>query len=178
MIRLVTGGLKSGKSKFAESFYKGKKDVVYIATALPTDEEKEVRIRAIRKRRPKHWETHEKDSNFKNLVGQKDYYLLDCVTDIISNLMYRYTQDIEVVSFQKEREMEEKILKDLKDFIDLIRSEGKELIIVTNEVGSSLTPMNHMGRVSTDIQGRVNQQLAHWADEVYLVVSGLNIKIK
>lgn len=178
MIRLVTGGMKSGKSDFAQSFYEGCDDVVYIATANPTDEEMSVRIRKLKEDRPKGWKTYERDENLYRLIGREDYYLLDCVTSLISNLMYFYTQDIEVISFEKEAEIENKIYEELLFLVNEARKQDKELIIVTNEVGSSLTPMNHMGRVFTDIQGRLNQKLAKMADEVYLVVSGLSIRIK
>lgn len=178
MIRLVTGGLKSGKSNYAQSFFYGKESVVYIATANPTDEEMSVRIRKLKQKRPKNWKTYERDENLYRLIGEEDYYLLDCVTSLISNLMFFYTQDIEVISCKKEEEIENKIYEELVLLINKARRQDKELIIVTNEVGSSLTPMNHMGRVFTDIQGRLNQKLAKMADEVYLVVSGLSIKIK
>ena len=55
---------------------------------------------------------------------------------------------------------------------------NKHLIIVTNEVGFSLTSQNHVGRVYTDILGRVNQRIAKLSDEAYLVVAGMEVRLK
>ncbi len=178
MIKLVTGGMRSGKSNFAESLYSGLKDVVYIATAEPTDEEMEVRIRVHQDIRPKEWKTFETSTDLSEALGEEQYYLLDCVTNYISNFMHRATIDDPVISYEKECELENSIYDELKKLIDRIRTEDKKLVIVTNEVGSSLTPMNHIGRVFTDIQGRINQKLAKEADEVYVVISGIEVKLK
>lgn len=178
MIKLVTGGMRSGKSSYAESIYEGLEDVVYIATAQPTDEEMEVRIRVHKDVRPAEWRTFESNADICEAIGEEKYYLLDCVTNYISNFMFEATKDDAIISFDREMELEKNIYKRLEDLIFRIREEDKELIIVTNEVGSSLTPMNHIGRVFTDIQGRINQRLAKEADEVYMVVSGIEVKLK
>lgn len=178
MLKLITGGMRSGKSGYAESLYAGEDDVVYIATAQPTDEEMEVRIRVHKDIRPKEWKTVESHIDLCEGVGEEEYYLLDCVTNYISNFMYEATKDEAIISYEREVELENRIYSELDKLIRLIRSENKQLIIVTNEVGSSLTPMNHIGRVFTDIQGRINQKLAREADEVYMVVSGIEVKLK
>lgn len=178
MIKLVTGGMRSGKSSYAEGLYEGLDDVVYIATAEPTDEEMEVRIRVHRDIRPKEWKTVEPGTDLCRAIGSERYYLLDCITNYISNFMYEATKDEPLVSYEREMEIEARIYGQLKTLIDEIRQEDKRLIIVTNEVGSSLTPMNHIARVFTDIQGRINQRLAREADEVYMVVSGLEVRLK
>ncbi|WP_186803966.1 bifunctional adenosylcobinamide kinase/adenosylcobinamide-phosphate guanylyltransferase, partial [Salmonella enterica] len=49
---------------------------------------------------------------------------------------------------------------------------------VTNEVGMGIVPENRLARHFRDIAGRVNQRLAAAADEVWLVVSGIGVKIK
>jgi len=178
MIKLITGGMRSGKSSFAESLYEGLEDVVYIATAQPTDEEMEVRIRVHKDVRPREWTTFEAKDKLCDAIGREKHYLLDCITNYISNFMYEATKDETVISYEREKTLENMIYEELKRLIDRIREEDKELIIVTNEVGSSLTPMNHIGRVFTDIQGRINQKLAREADQVYMVVSGLEVRLK
>lgn len=59
MIILVTGGARSGKSTFAESLYKDKKDVVYIATSKIWDKEMEERVKRHKESRPIFWRTYE-----------------------------------------------------------------------------------------------------------------------
>ena len=41
-----------------------------------------------------------------------------------------------------------------------------------------IVPENRLSRIFRDIAGRVNQMLAKAADEVYLCVSGIPVKIK
>jgi adenosylcobinamide kinase/adenosylcobinamide-phosphate guanylyltransferase len=50
--------------------------------------------------------------------------------------------------------------------------------MVTNEVGSSIVPENHIARVYRDIAGRINQKIAKLCDEVYLVSCGIPLRIK
>ena len=59
-IVLVTGGARSGKSRFAESYAaKHGKHVAYIATAQVYDEEMAYRVKLHQRRRPKEWQTFE-----------------------------------------------------------------------------------------------------------------------
>ncbi|MCG4585715.1 bifunctional adenosylcobinamide kinase/adenosylcobinamide-phosphate guanylyltransferase, partial [Anaerosalibacter bizertensis] len=59
-----------------------------------------------------------------------------------------------------------------------VKEKNYNLVLVTNEIGSSLVPESHIGRVFRDIQGRVNQRIASVSDEVYLVCCGMPVKIK
>jgi adenosylcobinamide kinase/adenosylcobinamide-phosphate guanylyltransferase len=52
------------------------------------------------------------------------------------------------------------------------------IVLVTNEVGMGIVPENRLARHFRDIAGRVNQRLAQAADNVWLVVSGIGVKIK
>lgn len=178
MIVLVTGGARSGKSSFAEKIYEGKKDVVYIATSKITDREMEDRIKLHRESRPSIWRTFEGNYDLYNALGEEKYYLLDCITVLTSNIMYDMTKDKERISIELQRTVEYAIYNELKTLIDEINKRGYNLVMVTNEVGDSLVPENHIGRVFRDIQGRVNQRIAQISDEVYLVCCGIPVKIK
>ena len=50
--------------------------------------------------------------------------------------------------------------------------------MVTNEVGTGLVPDNRLGRLYRDLLGKANQLLARQAEEVYLMVAGLPVRIK
>lgn len=178
MIVLVTGGARSGKSSFAEKIYEGKKDVVYIATSKITDREMEDRIKLHRESRPSIWRTFEGNYDLYNALGEEKYYLLDCITVLTSNIMYDMTKDKERISIELQKTVEDAIYNELKTLIDEINKRGYNLVMVTNEVGDSLVPENHIGRVFRDIQGRVNQRIAQISDEVYLVCCGIPMKIK
>ena len=62
-LSLILGGVRSGKSEFAESLARDlNRPTLYVATGQPTDAEMEERIRRHRERRPAHWSTLEEPS--------------------------------------------------------------------------------------------------------------------
>ena len=178
MIYLVTGGARSGKSSFAENIYKDKSDVVYIATSKVTDREMEERVRLHRDTRSSEWRTYEGTYDLKEALGQEENYLLDCITNLISNIMFDISKGLDRIDSKLQNEIEDRIMKKLKSLIEEVRDKGYDLVLVTNEVGDSIVPEHHLSRVFRDIQGRVNQRIATLADEVYLVCCGIPVKIK
>lgn len=178
MIVLVTGGARSGKSTFAENLYKDKKDVVYIATSIALDEEMKERIIRHKQTRPDTWRTFEGYYSLTDALGTEKNYLLDCITVLTSNIMFDMTKDLDTIPQKIQEEVEEKVYGELYSLIAAIRKKDYNLVMVTNEVGYSLVPENHIGRVFRDIQGRINQKVAALSDEVYLVCCGIPVKIK
>ncbi|SHE85357.1 adenosylcobinamide kinase /adenosylcobinamide-phosphate guanylyltransferase [Tissierella praeacuta DSM 18095] len=178
MIVLVTGGARSGKSSFAESLYKDKTDVVYIATSKITDTEMGERVKLHQKSRPKKWRTYEGNYGIKDSIGEEENYLLDCITVLTSNIMFDISKDTDYIDYNLQKKIENKVVLELENLVKEIRLKNYNLILVTNEVGDSIVPEHHISRVFRDIQGRVNQRLASLADEVYLVCCGIPVKIK
>lgn len=178
MIILVTGGQRSGKSRFAESLVQGKENVAYIATSKVEDKEMEDRVKKHRESRPSHWKTIEAYKGFVDKLKDEDYYLLECVGTMTSNILFDYTQNLVEIPVEMQKEIEDKILEELEELINYIRKNNKNLIIVTNEVGSSLTSQYHLARVYTDILGRVNQKLARISDQAYVIISGIEMRLK
>lgn len=181
---LVTGGARSGKSRFAEETAKklGEK-IVYIATAFPTDEGMIDRIIKHRSSRPKEWSTIEKYMDFNQLskddnFKEADTILLDCMTIMVTNLLFESGIDFDECSMEEVDSVEISIFKEVKELLEIIKAHNKNLIVVTNELGMGLVPPYRLGRIFRDIAGRVNQYLAKEAEEVYLTVSGIPMKIK
>jgi len=178
MITLVTGGARSGKSTFAESLLAGKEDVVYIATSRVYDKEMSERIDLHKKSRPSIWRTFEENYDLYKAIDEEKYYILDCITVLTSNIMFDISKDNEYIDYNMQDEIEETIMLQLEGLISLVNKKGYELILVTNEVGSSIVPEHHISRVFRDIQGRINQRLGKISDNVYLVTCGIPVKIK
>lgn len=176
MITLVTGGARSGKSAYAESRAKHYEKVLYIATAQAGgDEEMIRRIKAHKSRRPASWRTAERDRDLAAAIEGEEAALLDCVTVMISNYLWKYSEGNEIIDEEK---IEGLCMDELRDLIAAARRVDCDLFIVTNEVGSGIVPMHPVSRAFRDIQGRVNQRLAQAADEVYACISGIPVKIK
>lgn len=178
MIRLITGGARSGKSRFAEELYKDKEDVVYIATSKVMDREMEERIKLHQQSRPMEWRTYVGNYDLVHAIGEERNYLLDCITVLTSNIMFHISKDTEHIDYAMQSDIENIVIQEIEILIHEINIKGYNLILVTNEVGDSIVPEHHVSRVFRDIQGRVNQQIAQIVDQVYLVCCGIPVKIK
>lgn len=178
MIVLITGGARSGKSSFAESTYKEKRDVVYIATSRVEDDEMEQRVSRHRSSRPNFWRTFEGTYNLEDAIGSEKFYLLDCITVLTSNIMFDMSKDMSKIDSRLQDSIEDMTVQVIRKLVDKARNLNLDLVMVTNEVGCSIVPENHIARVYRDIVGRVNQRTAGMCDEVYAVFCGIPVKIK
>ena len=190
----VTGGAKSGKSKFAEEMLlklnNGKQKNVYLATSLVFDEEMKEKVRLHKKRRKDEWFTVETYKNFENELSNffenndkiKNNMLVDCLTNMITNIIFE-NQNIDWDNFEKKLYIQtlEKLNKNVENSVNKllnVTNEFENVIIVSNELGMGLVPSYPLGRYFREIAGKMNQIVAEKADEVYLVVSGIPMKIK
>ena len=173
----ITGGARSGKSSFAEKIAaKISKEVAYIATGQPLDDEMKIRIKKHKDRRPTNWETYEKPIEVTELVSrlglEKEVILIDCLTLLVSNLLLRKEDKV------GDSKREEEILLEIKKLAEISYKVSAQVIIVSNEVGMGLVPETSLGRFYRDILGRANSIIADKADEVFMMVSGIPLKIK
>ena len=177
---LVTGGMRSGKSRYAEERLKDSRQVLYIATARCLDKEMERRIEHHRASRPAHWVTAEACRDLDEVLRQhpEGDVLLDCVTNMVTNLMLDEEEDYDALSMDRIEQIEAGIRGQMARLVEQARRQERTVILVSGEVGMSLVPVYRMGRVFTDILGRVNQYLAAPSDEVVFMVSGLPMQVK
>lgn len=179
-IILVTGGCRSGKSEYAEELLKDKDDVLYIATAKALDDEMKNRIEKHQIRRNQNWDTYEgfKDLDLVIEKTEKRSVLLDCITIMMTNLLFEEERDFDNMSMDDV----DKILKEIKLQVEktiiMAKKLNKTLIMVTNEVGYGLVPEYKLSRIFRDIAGAVNKHVAAFSDEVYLTVCGIPMKVK
>ena len=190
----VTGGAKSGKSKFAEEMLlklnNGNQKNIYLATSLVFDEEMKEKVRLHKKRRKNEWFTVETYKNFKNKLYNffenndkiKNNLLVDCLTNMITNIIFE-NQNIDWNNFERKLYIQtlKKLNKNVKNSVDEllnITNQFENTVIVSNELGMGLVPSYPLGRYFREIAGKMNQIVAEKADEVYFVVSGIPMKIK
>ena len=181
---LITGGARSGKSRFAERLAKDLKGpVLYIATAQAFDEEMKLRIKKHRESRPPEWATVESYHGLGKIIShQGNLYrgvLIDCLTIMVINLLLEIPamQNGDIGSDSMEN-AEAVIMDEIKELSLGISRTDADVIIVTNELGSGIVPEYPLARIFRDIAGRVNQYMAEQADEVYLVVCGIPMRLK
>lgn len=165
MITFVTGGARSGKSRYALGIAAHSERPVFIATAEPFDAEMEDRIRRHREERDTRFFTIEEPVDLAGALRRippgTDVAILDCLTVWLGNLLHRGEVD---------REMER--------FLSALAEPLCPLVVVSNEVGLGGIALTPMGRRFADLLGRLNQEVAGRAERAVMMVSGLPLVLK
>lgn len=178
----ITGGARSGKSTFGEDYVnKLNKDKIYIATAKIWDKEMENRVDLHKEQRGDSWETIEVYRDFDvNLkyIDKNSGILLDCVTNMITNIIFEDEIDWDNITMEEVAEVEEKVEVEIEKLVEFGKKHSGTLVLISNELGMGLVPPYPLGRHFRDIAGRMNQKLAKVSDEAYLIVSGLELRLK
>ena len=167
-IILITGGQRSGKSRYAEELALSLADnPVYVATAHVWDEEFRERVRRHQERRGPQWTNIEEEKflSRNDLTGR--VAVIDCVTLWLTNFF-----------FENQNHDTQQVLDMVKAEFDRFTAQDATFIFVTNEIGSGSVSVDAVQRRFTDLQGWMNQHIASRADEVILMVSGIPVKIK
>lgn len=181
---LITGGVTSGKSSFAEEkASKLGERITYIATSINLDEGMQHKAEKHRSNRPSEWITIEMYKDFKELDKNSDFIksdliILDCVTLMISNLLIESGIDFNQCNYQDIDNIENEIFDEIDILISQMDDYDKKFIAVTNEIGMGIVTNNKSEVIFREISGRVNKYLAERSREVYMMVSGIPIKIK
>ncbi len=167
---LVLGGVRSGKSRYAQELAKRGQRVAFLATAEARDDDMRQRIDRHREDRPATWTTVEEpvalEDALQQCAGQFDTILIDCLTVWTSNLMEHDGSDCQRIFARADR------------LAQVLRAASGTVIVVSNEVGSGIVPDNEMARLYRDLLGGINQRIAAAADEVVLLVAGCPLTIK
>lgn len=173
---LVTGGSRSGKSAFAErlALDLGGDSILYVATAEAPEADTEMRRRVEehRRRRPAGWATFELSYSEPGVaLGEaveaaedSAAVLLDSLTLWVSGRMPDFT--------------DREILDELEGFLSLSAGLSARLVVVTDEVGLGLVPEIPQARRFRDLLGLANQRAAAAAEEVYLCISGIPLRMR
>lgn len=184
MIFFVIGGGRSGKSFFAERLAKetGKK-TVYLATAVPFDEEIKRRIEAHQNRRSDDWSTVEMYHLFEAVkeraeILQADCLLLDSLGMMVNNSLFRCGVGFEGETEASREQAWGQAMENLESLLNFCRKADKDLILVSEEVGMGIVPESSLTRFYRDLLGRINQKAAEASDQVYFVIAGIEIRIK
>ncbi|RKR06261.1 adenosylcobinamide kinase /adenosylcobinamide-phosphate guanylyltransferase [Kushneria sinocarnis] len=165
MLELILGGARSGKSAFAERLALDHEGVVtYVATARALDEEMRERIETHRARRPAHWRLQESPLALAETLSQLDepngLILVDCLTLWLTNALLA----------EEAEAWESELLR----LLELLESPpAGRILLVSNEVGQGITPLEPLSRRFVDEAGRLHQALAARASRVWWVTAGL-----
>jgi len=188
---LITGGVRSGKSSFAEKLAEesGKK-MTYLATARVEDDEMRERVALHQGRRPKSVRTVEEPLEPHLVLEQEadsdSIILMDCLTLLITNRMLKDIDSHGAVREGEDIFADEKIIdaavertyQYIKKFSAAAVDCPADVLVVTNEVGMGVVPNYPVARAFRDLSGRANQVVAAAADQVWFVVCGIPQRFK
>ena len=156
-IIFITGGARSGKSTYAEKMALSlSPNPVYLATARIWDEEFRQRVIRHQQRRGPEWTNIEEEKQLSRHQLTGRIVLIDCVTLWCTNFFFDVNADTD------------RALTAAKEEFDRFTRQDATFIFVNNEIQ----------RKFTDMQGWMNQHIAAQADEVWLMVSGIPVKVK
>ena len=174
-IILITGGQRSGKSSYAERLALSlTENPVYMATARVWDDEFRERVRIHREKRGSQWTNIEEETRLSKHDVAGRVVLIDCCTLWATNYFYE-----RAMADGNDRLPDvNATLEDLKAEFEQFTAQDATFIFVTNEIGLGGTSDSAVQRRFTDLLGWLNQFIASRADEVVLMVSGINVKIK
>lgn len=165
-IILITGGQRSGKSRQAEELALSlSPNPVYVATAHIWDDEFRERVRRHQERRGPQWTNIEEEKYLSRHHLEGRVVVIDCVTLWLTNFFFDGA-DVDAT------------LEAVQQEFDRFTTPDATYIFVTNEIGSGGVSENALQRKFTDLEGWMNQYVAAKADEVWLMVSGIAVKIK
>lgn len=167
MIYYITGGTRSGKSRYAQQLALSLNDnPVYLATARKWDEDFEQRIKRHQQDRDERWQNIEEERHPSKLDLQGRVVVLDCVTLWLTNFFSDTKYNIE------------ETLSLIKTEFDKLAGVEATWIIISNEIGMGMHADTEIGRKFADLQGWINQHIAQKADKAIFMVSGLPLNLK
>jgi adenosylcobinamide kinase / adenosylcobinamide-phosphate guanylyltransferase len=184
MLTLILGGARSGKSDFALKLASSSgRDVLFVATMEPGDDEMRARIDAHRSQRPQEWRTLEEPRAVVHALRRNaragDVVLLDCITLWASNLLIDATGDTDAAAaLTKDDQAELSIKSQIDALVEWALAFDGEVVVVSNEVGLGVVPAYPLGRAFRDALGAANRLIAARADRTYYLVAGLVVDLK
>lgn len=186
---LLLGGARSGKSSMAEQKARewGADNVLYVATSETKDEEMRLRVQKHQAARPSTWTTLEAPRDVSSAIRASNtsaqVIVVDCITFLVSNYLMAASEPTDdpfgpPSGDPFDENIEKTIRADVNALADYAHEHHLTMLVVSNEVGMGLVPPYDLGRAYRDLLGRANQDLARQADEVYLLVAGLPMRLK
>jgi len=176
---LVLGGVKSGKSRYAEQLATnycadGAGGVTLIATAHAGDDEMRARIERHKAERDKDWLVIEEPNALGSALARADQsaaysvgsscIVIDCLTLWITNLLMKSDEKL--------------LMREIDSFMKSVVCCQSRLIMVSNETNMGITPMGELSRQFCDETGLLHQALGRNCDHVCLMAAGIALDIK
>ena len=176
-ITLVAGGARGGKSRYAQNKAEASaratgKELIFVATAEARDDSMTDRIHRHQQDRDERWQLIEAPLDLAAVLNQakpNQCLLIDCLTLWLSNWLCLSDDPATAkANWQTQKQA----------FLTALNTTPAQVILVTNEVGMGIIPMGQLSRDFVDESGWLHQAIAEIADEVVLVMFGIEQRLK
>ncbi|MEA5054024.1 MAG: bifunctional adenosylcobinamide kinase/adenosylcobinamide-phosphate guanylyltransferase [Propionicimonas sp.] len=173
---LVTGGVRSGKSRYAEGLLDRHGPALYVTPGYPadpaTDPEWAARVAAHQARRPSGWRTAETLDLAGALTSADAPVLLDCLGVWLTRVLDGWQ------AWEQPRpQWQARFDAEVDRLVAAVASSPQRLVLVTNEVGWGVVPAYPAGRIFADCLGHLNQRVGRVVDRVVLLVAGRALEL-
>ena len=170
-VTLVLGGVRSGKSRYAQQLAEPADNVLFVATAeVRDDSEMRAKIERHQSERPRHWKTVEEPIQLARVLSEpydeSQVILVDCLTLFASNMLERFGEHTAANH------------PEIEALCSVLARARCSVILVSNEVGCGVIPAYALGRRFRDLVGELNQKVASVADNVLFMTAGLPLVLK
>ena len=172
----VIGGCRSGKSQHALDLVEAMpaEEKIFIATCVPQDEEMKQRVDNHQKQRGRKWKTVEAPVKLPQAITgnarANAVVVVDCLTLWMNNLLMEHAEAHDAVKHHAEAQIDE--------LTRAIEAAHGPVVLVSNEVGTGIVPVNKLARIYRDLIGTLNQAVAKASESVVWVVAGIPVTIK
>ncbi len=158
-IILVSGGIKSGKSDFAENIAKKHSEITYVALSdkYPDDKDWQKKISIHKSKRPIHWKTIETLNLLNVLKKEKNVLLIDSIGGFV---------------FSKLNLNQNDWIEQVKLLIEALLTYKKDIIIVGEQTGWSLVSEFDIGKKFSERLGEILSEITKVSDENWLTING------
>lgn len=175
----VTGGYKSGKSRWAVSYLEKCDNVLYLVTSALPDPDSLHRLEVSNEMNFVKWDVEiGVDGTLTEYVKDHKFVVLDSLAGYTLNRVRILTGGKVDISDDERHEITKQISGEVQDLYDLLAVNGADGIVLSIETGFSIDPGDPMMKLCKQILGAVNQRVANMSSDVYLSVSGIQFKIK
>ena len=178
-IYYITGGAYSGKSALAENI-SNQFERLGIIVMGKNAEEKAEEIEAEVVQKTGNWECiHLKGQLDRVLIdNDHDLFVLDSLSALVKQRLRENFSNETTLNHDVMRKISEAVSREVMNAVVAAKENDRNFLVISSEIGMGVVPEREATRFFRAEMGRTNQLMASLADEAYLLVSGIPIKIK